>query len=80
MVPGRYTACAGGSYGERPPLVIDAAIYPELEAFIDIWRAELAPSHNMLFTRRDGQPLCEKWVLAAGEPAFLQPCDLDLTR
>lgn len=41
----------GRSYGERPPLVIAPHVYPELEAWMDTWRAELAPTHNFLFSR-----------------------------
>lgn len=46
----------GKSYGERPPMVIASFIYPELEAFITTWRAELKPQHDYLFTRQNGQP------------------------
>jgi hypothetical protein len=56
--PGDYKT--GRSYGERPPLVIAPDIYPELEAFIGEWRAELEPSHNLLFTQRSGGPLTDK--------------------
>ena len=42
----------GRSYGERPPLVIAPHVYPELEAWMDTWRAELSPKHNFLFSRR----------------------------
>ena len=41
----------GRAYGERPPLLIDPAIYPELEAFMDKWRAYLQPQHGLLFTQ-----------------------------
>ena len=41
----------GRAYGERPPLLIDPAIYPELEAFMDKWRAYLEPQHGLLFTQ-----------------------------
>ncbi|KAG2426186.1 hypothetical protein HXX76_013167 [Chlamydomonas incerta] len=44
----------GGTYGERPPLVIDPGIYQELEEFIGTWRAHLKPRHDFLFTKRDG--------------------------
>lgn len=41
----------GRAYGERPPLVLSPHIYPELEAFMGRWRAELKPAHNLLFTQ-----------------------------
>lgn len=41
----------GRSYGERPPLVLAHHINPELEAFVDTWRAKLDPQHDFLFTR-----------------------------
>ncbi|KAG2436003.1 hypothetical protein HYH02_011716 [Chlamydomonas schloesseri] len=44
----------GGTYGERPPLVIEPGIYYELEEFIGTWRAHLQPKHDFLFTKRDG--------------------------
>ncbi|GLI59154.1 hypothetical protein VaNZ11_000960, partial [Volvox africanus] len=44
----------GGTYGERPPLVIDPGIYYELEEFISTWRSHLNPQHNFLFSKRDG--------------------------
>eukprot|EP00955_Chlamydomonas_euryale_P036890 350583-Chlamydomonas_euryale.AAC.1 len=48
----------GRHYGERPPLVIpDAAVEPELSAFVQTYRAALgAPSHAFLFTRQNGAP------------------------
>jgi hypothetical protein len=50
----------GKKYGDRPPLLIAPFIYPELEAFIDTWRQELAPKTSMLFCKpRSGQPLTE---------------------
>lgn len=53
--PGDYKT--GRSYGERPPLVLNSRIYPELEAFITTWRSELSPLHGRLFTQANGQPL-----------------------
>lgn len=50
----------GRAYGERPPLAIAPHIYPELEAYMDKWRACLEPRHNFLFTQRNGEPLNEK--------------------
>ncbi|GIL65133.1 hypothetical protein Vafri_18944, partial [Volvox africanus] len=44
----------GGTYGERPPLVIDPGIYYELEEFISTWRSHLNPQHSFLFSKRDG--------------------------
>lgn len=52
----------GRSYGERPPLILAHHISPELEAFIDTWRAKLDPQHDFLFTRRDGLPLDDRHV------------------
>jgi hypothetical protein len=49
----------GKVYGERPPLVISPDIYPELEAWIDTWRGAMAPQHDFLFTRQNGQPYDE---------------------
>ncbi|KAF6259555.1 hypothetical protein COO60DRAFT_994648 [Scenedesmus sp. NREL 46B-D3] len=39
----------GKKYGDRPSLLIAPFIYPELEAFINTWRQELAPQTSMLF-------------------------------
>lgn len=44
-------AQTGRAYGERPPLAIAPHIYPELEAYMDKWRACLEPRHNFLFTQ-----------------------------
>ncbi|KAG2482265.1 hypothetical protein HYH03_018808 [Edaphochlamys debaryana] len=44
----------GGTYGERPPLVIERGLYYELEEFIGTWRQHLNPQHSLLFTKRDG--------------------------
>ena len=52
----------GKTYGERPPMVLAPHIYPELEAFLDEWRAELAPTHDFVFTKADGMPLTEGTV------------------
>ncbi|KAI8466409.1 MAG: hypothetical protein J3K34DRAFT_433844 [Monoraphidium minutum] len=57
--PGDYKT--GRLYGQRPPLVIAPFIYPELEAFIDEYRAALSPQHEFLFTRvLGGGPLTDK--------------------
>lgn len=50
----------GRSYGERPPLLINNRLYGELESFVYEWRAELNPSHNLLFTQKNGQPFTDK--------------------
>ncbi|KAI7842588.1 hypothetical protein COHA_003692 [Chlorella ohadii] len=50
----------GRAYGERPPLTLSPHIYPELEAFMDKWRAALQPRHNLLFTQQNGEPLTDK--------------------
>ncbi len=44
-------AQTGRSYGERPPLVISPNLCPELDAYIDKWRAFLGPTHGLLFTQ-----------------------------
>ena len=49
-------------YGERPPLVIAASLYPALEAFLDRWRRELGPRHDRVFSRLNGEPLTEQGV------------------
>ena len=49
----------GKSYGQRPPLVINPAVYPELEAFISTWRSELYPEHGYLFTQANRQPFSD---------------------
>ena len=41
----------GKQYGERPPMVLPPFLYPELNAFIEVWRAELQPQHLGLFCR-----------------------------
>ncbi|KIZ03806.1 hypothetical protein MNEG_4154 [Monoraphidium neglectum] len=60
----RHTAAdykTGKLYGQRPPLVIASFLYPELEAYINEFRAELNPSHDFLFTRvLGGGPLTDK--------------------
>jgi hypothetical protein len=51
----------GKSYGERPPLVLNPTIYPELEAYVTTWRRELeSPEHTLLFTQRNGKPFSDK--------------------
>jgi len=51
----------GKSYGERPPLVLNPSVYPELEAYMDTWRQELAsPDHTFLFTQANGNPFSDK--------------------
>lgn len=43
-------------------MVLAPHIYPELEAFLDEWRAELGPTHDFVFTKADGMPLTEGTV------------------
>jgi hypothetical protein len=51
----------GKSYGERPPLVLNPSVYPELEAYVNTWRQELAsPGHTFLFTQANGNPFSDK--------------------
>lgn len=50
----------GRTYGDRPPLIIAPSLYPELEAFVSTWRAELAPQHGFLFTQENGEPFSDK--------------------
>jgi hypothetical protein len=49
----------GRAYGERPPLVLAPALYPELEAYLATWRAALGARHGRLFTQRNGEPLTD---------------------
>lgn len=49
----------GKSCGERPPMVLAPHIYPELQAFLDEWRAELHPQHDFVFSKANGQPLTD---------------------
>ena len=58
--PGHYKT--GKAYGERPPMVIAPHIYPELEAFLEAWRAELNPKHDLVFCQADGDPLTSQSV------------------
>lgn len=56
--PGDYKT--GRTYGERPALVISPRLYPELEAYMNTWRATMEPTHDLLFCQQNGQPLTEK--------------------
>jgi integrase len=57
--PGDYKT--GKSYGERPPMVLNPTVYPELEAYVNTWRQELAsPEHQRLFTQRNGGIFSDK--------------------
>ena len=49
----------GRAYGERPPLVLAPALYPELEAYLSTWRAALRPRPGRLFTQRNSEPLTD---------------------
>ena len=52
----------GGNYGERPPMVISPTYYSALEEWITRRRSQLRPSHNFLFTARNGNPLTDVGV------------------
>lgn len=52
----------GKAYGERPPLQLSPSLYPELQAFLDTWRAELNPQHSFVFSQLSGKPLTEQGV------------------
>ena len=41
----------GSSYGERAAMPLSEDIYPELETWVNEWRAKLNPQHEYLFTR-----------------------------
>lgn len=41
----------GRVYGPRPALLVSPNLYPELEAFIHRWRADLSPRHDFLFSQ-----------------------------
>ena len=45
----------GKDYGVRPPLIIAPHLYSTLENFIEHHRKELNPTHDFLFTRKNGQ-------------------------
>ncbi len=47
----------GKAYGARPPLVISAHIYRDLEEYLFTLRAELQPQHSFVFTQKNGKPL-----------------------
>ena len=40
-------------------MVLAPHIYPELEAFLNEWRAELGPKHDFVFSKADGTPLTD---------------------
>lgn len=46
----------GSAYGEQWTLIPDL-IYPELEAWLNVWRAYYKPNHNFVFSNLDGKPL-----------------------
>ncbi len=46
----------GATYGEQI-IQVPEIIYPELEAWLNQWRACLKPSHDFVFTQLNGKPL-----------------------
>lgn len=52
----------GKNYGERPPMVISPGLYGALEEWLEVRRAHLSPTHNFLFTSKNGQPLTDVGV------------------
>ncbi len=46
--PGDYKT--GKTYGPRPALLLAPHFYPELEAFMHVWRHHLNPQHEYLFS------------------------------
>eukprot|EP01097_Dermamoeba_algensis_P005863 TRINITY_DN3696_c0_g1_i1.p1 TRINITY_DN3696_c0_g1~~TRINITY_DN3696_c0_g1_i1.p1 ORF type:complete len:601 (-),score=105.46 TRINITY_DN3696_c0_g1_i1:640-2442(-) len=46
----------GGTYGDRPPILIHPSLNQHLENFIENWRPKLSPSHKFLFTQQSGKP------------------------
>jgi hypothetical protein len=63
----------GKQYGDRPPLLLAPFIYPELEAFITTWRAELAPKTSRLFVSlRSGKELTPTAALCIFRSAALR--------
>ena len=56
----------GKAYGERPPLVIAAHVYPELEGYLTRWRAALKPQHDFVFSQLNGLPLSEQGLYKVG--------------
>ncbi len=60
--PGDYKT--GAQYGERPELVIAEHIIPYLEAFLSKWRPHLAPKHNRVFTKKNGEEPTEDHIHA----------------
>lgn len=44
------------AYGARPPLLIAEHIYPYLEEYLEKWRPKLNPTHNFVFTQKNGGP------------------------
>lgn len=52
----------GRIYGDRAPLVISPHLYPELEAWLDHYRAELNPDHTYVFTQKNGRPPTDNFI------------------
>lgn len=46
----------GSAYGEQWTLIPNF-IYPELEAWLNVWRAYYKPNHNFVFSNLNGEPL-----------------------
>lgn len=46
----------GATYGEQI-IPVPEILYPELEAWLNQWRACLNPNHNFVFTQLNGKPL-----------------------
>jgi hypothetical protein len=52
----------GKDYGVRPPMVISPKLYGAMEEWIRARRAHLKPTHNFLFTSKNGGPLTDNAV------------------
>ena len=52
----------GKDYGVRPPMVISPKLYGAMEEWIRTRRAHLKPTHDFLFTSKNGGPLTDNAV------------------
>ena len=52
----------GKDYGVRPPMVISPKLYGAMEEWIRTRRAHLKPTHDFLFTSKNGGPLTDTAV------------------
>ena len=52
----------GSTYGQRPLMQLDAALYDTLELFIDEHRPHLNPDHSTLFVGQNGAPITRQQV------------------